>query len=410
MLTGVILKILSDLGFYLSIAGLIGALFGAPNSLIFGGWFVLTAAGFLAWLLRNRGWLRFLPFLPAAAYFFFAHYHIAEAAVFLPAFAYVVYLAASRQFEPNQDVERQIFSIFWKLLIVVTLFCLVAKVTQYIAQLALPIGLISMLCQILLIRGLRHEEEVRNRPRYQITELLLLAVIGGVILFLGSETGVRLLGAGLKGIFTGFLQPLLQLILKAFLFVFTGVVWVGKYIWAWIVMLFNLKKKKHVPVEIPAYSTEVRELLLGKQGEDSAPLNMLIALIVLVTLVLLFFVFRWLSKRGKKEREDTFGMTDDRSPEAPAEAAVSAKERSAVAHVRAAYRRYLKLGAAKGIRRQKSDTTREIQQRFVGLFPEESTGALRELYLRARYDGHADKEDAARAKELVAQLKKGEQN
>ena len=68
MLSGVILKILSDLGFYLSIAGLIGALFGAPGELIFGGWFVLTAAGFLSWLLRRRGFWRFLPFAAAAAW------------------------------------------------------------------------------------------------------------------------------------------------------------------------------------------------------------------------------------------------------------------------------------------------------------------------------------------------------
>ena len=410
MLSGVLLKILSDLGFYLSIAGLIGALFGVENALIFGGWFVLTAAGFLAFLLRKGGVLRFLPFLPAAAYFVFAGYGVASGAVFLPAFAYTVYLAASRKFEPDQDTERQIFSIFWKLLIVVTLFCLIAKVQQYIAQLALPIGLVTMLCQILLIRGLRHEEEVRNRPRYQLTELLLLLVIGGVILFLGSETGVRLIGAGLRWLYTGLLRPLIQLILDAFIIVFTGVAWVAKYVWAWIVELFNLKRRQHVPVEIPPYNTEVRELLLGVEGEDSGPMKMLIALIVVLVAVLLFFAFRWLSRRLKQERAETFGIVDDRSPEKPAEAVVAAKERSAVAQVRAAYRRYLKLGAAQGVRRQSSDTTLEIQRRFSKLFPPQQSEALRELYLRARYDGHAEKEDAARAKDLITQLKKSEQN
>ena len=410
MLSGVFLKVLSDLGFYLSIAGLIGALFGAPDILIFGGWLVLSVAGFLAFLLRNRGVWRFLPFLPAAAYFFFAHYKIAEAAVFLPAFAYVVFLAASKRFEPDQDTERQVFSIFWKLLIVVTLFCLIAKVSQYIAKLAMPIGLITMLCQILLIRGLRHEEEVRNRARYQLSELLLLLVIGGVILFLGSETGVRLIGAGLKAAYSGFIQPLFRLILGAFVFVFTGVAWVMKYVWAWIVELFNLRKPQHVLVEIPPYSTEVKELLIGKQGEDAAPMNVLLVIIGLIVLVILFFVFRWMSKKSKEKREEAYGTVDDRSPEAPVEAAVSSKERSAVAHVRAAYRRYLKLGIAQGVRRQKSDTTLEIQRRYSRFFPDETTGALRELYLRARYDGHADKEDAAQAKELVAQLKKSEQS
>ena len=111
MLSGVILKILSDLGCYLSIAGLIGALFGAPSALIFGGWFVLTAAGVLSWLLRERGFWRFLPFLGAAAYFFFAHYQIAEAAVFLPPFALAAgddggYAGIDREEDTQHDHTR----------------------------------------------------------------------------------------------------------------------------------------------------------------------------------------------------------------------------------------------------------------------------------------------------------------
>lgn len=409
MISGVILKILSDLGFYLSIAGLIGALFGAPSVLIFGGWFVLTAAGFLAWLLRNRGVWRFLPFVGAAAYFFFAHYQLAEAAVFLPAFAYVVYLAAVRRFEPNQDVERQIFSIFWKLLIVVTLFCLIAKVGQYISDVALPIGLVTMLCQILLIRGLRHEEEIRNRPRYQLTELLILAVIGAVILFLGSETGVKLIGAGLKGIYTIVIYPVLMLLMQIALFLFRGVVWVGKYVWEWIVEMFNLRKQQHVQVEIPPYTQLDFKLYVGEGQSVTTPRKVIVALICIGVAVMLFFVFRYLSKKTKEKREDSPGIVDDRSTEKPAEAAVSAKERGAVAHVRAAYRRYLRLGAAQGIRRARSDTTLDIRRRFSGIFPDEEAEALREIYLRARYDGRAEKEDAALAKELVARMKKSEQ-
>ena len=408
MLSGVILKILSDLGFYLSIAGLIGALFGAPGELIFGGWFVLTAAGFLAWLLRGRGFWRFLPFAAAAAYFFFAHYRLAEAAVFLPAFAYVVYLAASRRFEPNQEVERQIFSLFWKLLIVVTLFSLIAGVGQYISRVALPIGLITMLCQILLIRGLRHEEEVRSRPRYQLTELLLLAAIGAVILFLGSETGVRLIGAGLKGLYQVVLLPLFTLLVRAAIIVFTGVAWVGRYIWKWIQELFELRRPDHVPIEIAPYSEHLRELYVGEGQSVETPRKIIVALIIVAAAVLIFLVFRWMSKRAREKRETTPGVVDERRAEKPAEAHVSARERGAVAQVRAAYRRYLRLGAAQGVRPQRSDTTLEIQKRFSRLFPDEESLALREIYLRARYDGHADREDASRAKALAARLKKSE--
>ena len=122
----------------------------------------------------------------------------------------------------------------------------------------------------------------------------------------------------------------------------------------------------------------------------------------------MFFVFRWMSKRARDGRSPLPGIRDERVTEEAAEAAVSRHERSAVGQVRQAYRRYLRLGAAQGIRRARNDTTLEIQRRFSGLFPDAETGPLRELYLRARYDGHAEKEDAARAKEIVAQLKKSE--
>ena len=409
MISGVFLKIFSDLGFYLSIAGLIGAVFGANDALIIAGWLVLTVAGFLAFLLRNRGVWRFLPFAAALAYFLLAGYSVAECAVFLPPFAYVVYLAAVRRFEPNQDVVRMIFSLFWKLLIVMTLFCLIAKVGQYISRIALPIGLVTMLCQILLIRSLRHEEEIRNRARYQISELLLLAAVGAVILFLGSETGVHLLGTGLKLLYTGIVLPILQGLMQIFMVIFTGVAWVGKYVWEWIVKMFNLKRNDHTQVEIPPYTELDFKLYVGVGQSVTTPRKVIVALICVGVAVLLFFVFRYLSKRSLDYRGDGEGIIDDRTTEKDAEAAVSARERGAVAHVRAAYKRYLRLGAAQGIRRNRSDTTLEIQKRFSGLFPDEAAGALRELYLRARYDGHADKEDAARAKELVARLKKSEQ-
>ena len=115
-----------------------------------------------------------------------------------------------------------------------------------------------------------------------------------------------------------------------------------------------------------------------------------------------------MSKRARK-RPETPGVIDDRSVEKPAEAAVAAKERSTVAQVRSAYRRYLKLGAAQGLRPQRSDTTLDIRKRFSRIFPDDASDALREIYLRARYDGHADREDASRAKALIAQLKKSGQ-
>lgn len=409
MLTGVILKVCADLGFYLSVAGTLGAAFGAQSAQLFIGWFALTAAGLLSWLLRSRGVLRFLPLAAAAAALFcFADFSTAETVVLLPELAYVVYLAAVRRFEADQEIERQAFSVLWKLLIAETLICLIARVPQYVTHVGLPIGLITMLCQILLIRSLRHEEEVRSRPRYQLTELLLAVSVAAVILLLGSETGVHLIGAGLKGLYFAFLFPLLSLLVRAAVFVFTGVAWAVSALWALLQKLFS-QERAEVVIETPPYWESSRKLYLGEAESAATPRKVIVALIILCAVVLLFFIFRWLSRRARRTHEDT-PVTDERSAENAPEAAVSARDRSAVAHVRAAYRRYLRLGTSQGIRHRRTDTTLDIRNRFSGLFPNEEADALRELYLRARYDGRADREDAARAKELLAQLKKSGQD
>ena len=408
-MSSVFLRILSDLGFYLCFAGFIASFFGVSGVLLCIGWFVLSAAGFLSRLLRRTGVLRFLSFAAAAAGLILARFPLAELLVLLPAFVYVVYLGAVQRFEPDRDTQQKIFSVFWKLLLLVTLISLFTKAAHTVSHYVLPMGLITLLSQILLLRGLRHESEVRSSARYQITELLLFAAVAALILFLGSETGTRLLLAGLRGLLN-FLSPLLELLLRLFIVVFTGVWWFLGLIGRLLRYLFGVGEDGFDPAQIDTELEAMHQQFEDVQP-DELPRAILAGLIVLLVLGVatgLFFLFRWMARRSREGEDPVPDMREERLPGERPKTASSVRERGAVHQVRSAYRRYLKRGTAQGIRLMPSDTTLDIQQRFSGEFPQEESLELRELYLKARYDGHADASDAVRARELLKRMTKRE--
>ena len=245
MMTDVFLRILFDLGIYLSITGPAALHFGASEAALYTGWIILSAALFISCLLSRRGVLRFLPFAAAAAALILAGPSIAEALVFLPPFIYVVYLAASQRYGPDRDTVRQFFTLFPVLLTVVTIVCLFAGASAYAARFTLPVGLITLSCQVLLLRSLRHGTESRRSPRRQITDILLIAALASLILFLGSETGTSLILTALGAVYRVIVMPVLELLLR----VFIAVLSVISRVFSFIGRLFRHKLSEPEPNE-----------------------------------------------------------------------------------------------------------------------------------------------------------------
>ncbi len=94
--------------------------------------------------------------------------------------------------------------------------------------------------------------------------------------------------------------------------------------------------------------------------------------------------------RSKRKRRKT------RYPDTPAE------------RIRACYREYLDFQYQRGLRRVPGDTSLDILRFSQGNPSEDGEARLRELYVKARYRGIADQEEAQEAEQILARVKTAE--
>ncbi len=129
----------------------------------------------------------------------------------------------------------------------------------------------------------------------------------------------------------------------------------------------------------------------------------LAVLFILVTALILILIFRHRPEAVKKPGDSMTGGKAFRA---------SKKRRrqrehpeSSVERIRSIYREYLSLLSLRGLQRSPGDTSLDILQ-FAKEGEEDEGGArLRELYLKARYLGKAEKNEAAEAERIFEHLK-----
>lgn len=408
MLDAVILGMFSDLGFYLSLAGTAAGLAGAGAGPLLLGWAVLSAAFALAWLLRGKGAARFAPFALAAAALVLARPGTAACAALLPGAGYALYMTAKRRWDPEPYRTAALFSLLWKGLLGITVLLLIAGKGEAAVTVTLPIGFTTLMALTLLNRSLRHAPEVRNTAAYRLTELALVLGAGGAAALLGSRRAVELLLTAARAVYTYVAAPLLYAMVWLFYLLIRGV--------AWLIALLPLSDApllEELP-QMPEGFAEQELLSIPEDGGGNTILSVILramgaALLVLAVAAALFFLLRWLSRRSPARQDVRPAFRDRRStvdaPERLSRRAM-AREQGSAAAVRAAYRKYLKLCAAGGVSREPGDTSLDLLRRGAELFPQPEADELRTLYLRARYGESASREDAARARELLRQLRR----
>ena len=150
---------------------------------------------------------------------------------------------------------------------------------------------------------------------------------------------------------------------------------------------------------------------LGVQEASDTPdylTRIAAALGIIGGILLLWAVFRFLSRRNAAAPPPEGGSQRRQSIAAAPAAGGDRRENSCAQQVRAQYRRFLKLYRRAGFPRSPRDTSRDIV-RYSREAMGDDVSALRELYIAARYDGAATREDAAQAREICARLKRRQQ-
>lgn len=128
-----------------------------------------------------------------------------------------------------------------------------------------------------------------------------------------------------------------------------------------------------------------------------------IALAILVTVWLVYRLYRSRSEDVLTERRDVGTEADTGPSRVPGEAERRGNRRK----IRRIYEKYLKLLQHRSFRRQPQDSSGDILEKTRGLYAEEPAQALRELYILARYHPDAPITDAQvrEAKGLLRQLR-----
>lgn len=397
MLSMVFLKVAGDLAFYYTFAGPFALHFGAEEA-----WMLLTLAVvpfcvMLSYVLGDKGLLRFVPWLGGVVCVCLPALGLADRIMMLPPLAYALMLMILRRYRPEWGSQVEIFNVFWKVFLAYVLLSLMLRVSDAGVQLEVLMGMVTLVCLVLLMRSLRHEESVYRQPSYQLLNLGLVGAAMGVALLLSSKGFLNSVFAVLGAVYrviAGVVMRILMLLLQAFAFLFS-----------WI--RFRRNEDREMPELNLGGAAEIFGLEENTGADGRAFTYVIYALAILAAIVVLILVFRFLARRYGEAppagdvRDNRVFLDDSDAREE------KASRGSPVQRVRAQYKRFLRLCMKRGQELKRSDTSLEVNERCGHLFGHEAQ-ELREIYLHARYDHRADKDDALRAKELYARLKKSE--
>ena len=398
MITMVFLKALCDLGIYYTFGGFFAVLLGATSSLLLAALPIQALCFAAAYALRQSR-LRFLPLgllllcwlLPGAG--------LAEYAAFAPPAAYLIWLTTKGRFFPEWSHQADIFSRFWKIFFPFLILALIFGGAETVTAITIPAGAITLLCSVLLTRTLRHDPEVYCQKRCQLFNLAAVAVAGVCAFLLSTPTFLQGCLTVLRAIYTYLIAPVLMLLVYAAVGVLSAVVW----LFSWIKLGFKTPEN---PVTLNLQSAAET---LGVEEAVSNPPGYLekigIALGIIVGALLLWALFRYLSRRNGAAAPAKVGSERREALLFHPGAAENPQENSHVQRIRAQYRRFLKLYYKAGLTRSPGDTSQDIA-RYSRETMGDEVSALRELYIGARYNGEATREDVAQARELCTRIKR----
>ncbi len=392
------LKMTADLGILLSAAGFFALAFGghAVPMLLSAPAFALCFA--FSFLLRDRGILRFLPLLPAGLFFLIPGLSAADIVIFSLELLYILWLIIRKVYVPVWEIQTEIFSLYWKVLLAVLVFEWLILPAETRAM-TLPAGFMASVCCILLNRSLRHEPSVYRTLRFQAVNLIGLLAVIVVAALLGSESFLGLVGAALKWFYDTLIAPLLMGVIYLFTQLIKGISWVLSFI-----KIEKPEEKETMEIEPGEPNTEWDIV----QREEPAAAAVMISLLILAAAIAVFFLLRFLARSLKKAKQLKTVQASTRRYDAEISASEPMPPRGPVRRIREIYRRFLKLCLRREVVLRRSDTSLDVQQKSEWLFAEEDSAALRRLYLKARYRETADEAEAEEARRLYQKLKKEE--
>jgi len=402
MLTLVFLKAAADLAMYYTFSAFFAGLMGAEPGAMMAALVIQAAALTLSYVTQRwRKW----RLAPAALGFL---------GVILPGLEtggrvavaagaiYILVLALRENYEPDWLQQKEIFSLFWKGLLLFILVALFFSRPELLWGASLPFALAGMSLSVLLTRSLRHEKGVYCRPGYQAMNAFLVVAVMVLAFVLTTDAALALGQMVTKLIGNYVFRP----VFDVFIFIAT----VGEQIFAWVVSKFKpippeMLEVTPTPEPTPSFPPTDYAQAVGQPPPPNHEVGDISLVVVLLLLTVVALILLLKVKRGKHEDKAADVEELRRGVDQPARRE-EAPSIPAAAQVRVQYKKFLRLAPVRRCHMGKSDTSLDIRDACAGKLDDEAVAELRELYIKARYQGYATKTEAKRAKELYKRIKK----
>lgn len=403
MLPLILLKILGDLSFYLTFAGFFAVIYGASPSILLVSVMILSVCFTLSFALENKGNLRYAALLPAFLAVLLPGLCPAFVIVLLPAWAYLFLCAKNRTYYPTWSGAIDLVSLFWKVLAPFTLLAIVTRGVDHLVAISFPCAVITFTACIMLARSLRHDIDIYASPAYQAMNMGTAAILVLGTAFVSSEGFRSTAGAAIKGIYQAVIMPVLLGLTQLFAYMMVTAVSIMMKI-----LLFFQVHGDEVPDYETIFGNPTDDALYAEYNPNAHPWLKFAAgaILLLAALYGAMLVFKKLQGTGTRKQPESTGEKETRSYVFGRQAKDREESSGLAEKLRAQYRKFLKLYLKHNFPLEKYFTSESIMTVSSNAFDQDASAKLRQLYIKARYAGRAEKEDVALAKELVKQLKK----
>ena len=400
-------RILGDLAFYYAFAGFFvsvnGSAFCLPGILIPSFLCALSVRG-------DRPALRVGITLISAVCLVLPGIGMADRIAFLPAYAYVIYLARTGRCSLSCDRQKDLLKRFCVSYPLFFLMCCMFGGFSLLCRYSLPSAVIMLAAGVYLLQTLRHEPEIYLQRTYLIRSLVPPFLLAAAAWLLQLNVVAQAVTAACSALYRTVLLPVLSAVSYAVIGLFTVV-------FSPVVFLLSLLTLSTGSTEeTELVETEEMDLASGTGIGIPIWVRVLLMLAIAAALIALCVLLIRLLRRlaGGKVQGKIGGMASEEvrgGAEHPGKvpgAAANFSPLHPVSRIRRRYRQYLRLCRDKGSALLESDTSADVLSRTAGLFPDpEDCSRLREIYIRARYGADASQEDDAAAKEILEKLRKG---
>lgn len=397
-----LLRMLVDVSFYCTFAGLIAVKCGGSGAFV--GALIQCLCFGLSHLGGSKRPLRLLFLLPMAVCWGVYRHSPADGILLIPTAAYIIWLVWKNDYVLNHERQQRLFGVFWKMMCFFVPMAMLMGAAAEITAVSVPYALVMLICSVMLMRALRHEPKVYCQKKYQVINISAVVFVTAVAGLLSTKTFLNGCVLALKTVYGALFQPILEFLLYILICVIAGI---GK-LFSWLP--FGIRERE--PQEVEQMDASGIENILGEDIqliEPGALVRVLgFVLLGVAAAVALVLFFRWMNRR-----RDQTGMQgaarEVRETIAARPRNVKKKETSPVRKIRAQYRGFLKWSAGLGVEPERSSTSLDIHQQVSRVSGrEEVSSQIREIYIQARYAEIADRDSVQTMKQLCDQVKKSD--